>query len=141
MTEGGGDEKASRSTPPVFSSYASQDADAAKRICDALRTAGLDVWFDQNELRGGDACDASIRRQVKECALFMSTCARRLARSDRSLGPSGFVVDSIVPSDASACVAEQHDRLGMPALKRVCSAFKKGVRWITRENQIGEGVV
>jgi len=61
------------SAPPkaVFLSYASQDADAARRICDALRAAGLEVWIDQSELRGGDAWDAAIRKQVKECALFV----------------------------------------------------------------------
>ena len=59
------------STKAVFLSYASQDADAARRICDALRAAGLEVWFDQSELRGGDAWDASIRKQIKECALFV----------------------------------------------------------------------
>ncbi len=59
--------------PPkaVFLSYASQDADAARRLCDALRAAGVEVWFDQSELRGGDAWDASIRKQVKACALFV----------------------------------------------------------------------
>ncbi|MCY7312236.1 MAG: toll/interleukin-1 receptor domain-containing protein, partial [Pseudoxanthomonas sp.] len=55
----------------IFLSYASQDADAARRICDALRAAGLEVWFDLSELRGGDAWDASIRKQIKECALFV----------------------------------------------------------------------
>jgi TolB-like protein/tetratricopeptide (TPR) repeat protein len=55
----------------IFVSYASQDAEAARRICDALRAVGLDVWFDQSALRGGDAWDASIRKQVKECALFV----------------------------------------------------------------------
>ena len=55
----------------IFLSYASQDADAARRICDALRVAGLEVWFDQSELRGGDAWDASIRKQIRECALFV----------------------------------------------------------------------
>ncbi len=55
----------------IFLSYASQDADAARRICDALRAVGLDVWFDQSALRGGDAWDASIRRQIKECTLFV----------------------------------------------------------------------
>ena len=59
------------SNQAVFLSYASQDADAARRICDELRAAGLEVWFDQNELRGGDAWDASIRKQIKECALFV----------------------------------------------------------------------
>src|SRR3954464_4685613 len=55
----------------VFLSYASQDADAARRICEALRAAGVEVWFDQSELRGGDAWDAKIRKQIKECALFV----------------------------------------------------------------------
>jgi TolB-like protein/Tfp pilus assembly protein PilF len=61
------------STPigAVFVSYASQDAEAAKRICGALRTAGIEVWFDQSELRGGEAWDASIRKQIKTCALFL----------------------------------------------------------------------
>ncbi|MGB7737468.1 MAG: TIR domain-containing protein [Steroidobacteraceae bacterium] len=55
----------------IFLSYASQDIEPARRICDALRAAGLEVWFDQSELRGGDAWDAAIRQQVKECALFV----------------------------------------------------------------------
>ena len=55
----------------IFLSYASQDADAARRICEALRAAGLEVWFDRSELRGGDAWDASIRKQIKECSQFV----------------------------------------------------------------------
>ena len=58
-------------TPAIFLSYSSDDADTARRICDALRAVGLEVWFDQSELRGGDAWDASIRKQIKECALFV----------------------------------------------------------------------
>ena len=58
-------------TQAIFLSYSSDDADAAHRICDALRVEGLDVWFDQSELRGGDAWDASIKKQIKECALFV----------------------------------------------------------------------
>src|SRR6202047_377322 len=58
-------------TGAVFLSYASQDADAAQRICEALRAAGIEVWFDQSELRGGDAWDTSIRKQIKTCALFL----------------------------------------------------------------------
>src|ERR1700682_5379341 len=61
----------SDSTKAVFLSYASQDAEAARHICNALRAAGLEVWFDQSELRGGDAWDASIRRKIKDCALFV----------------------------------------------------------------------
>jgi TolB-like protein/tetratricopeptide (TPR) repeat protein len=55
----------------IFLSYASQDAVAAARIGEALRAAGLEVWFDQSELRGGDAWDQLIRRRIRECRLFV----------------------------------------------------------------------
>lgn len=55
----------------VFLSYASQDAEAAKRLCDTLRAAGIEVWFDQSELRGGEAWDQKIRREIRDCALFL----------------------------------------------------------------------
>ena len=53
----GAESAESASTPPgaVFLSYASQDAQAAQRVCAALRLAGVEVWFDQSELRGGEA--------------------------------------------------------------------------------------
>ncbi len=56
----------------VFLSYASQDAEAAKCICDALRSSGIEVWFDTDGgLETGDEWDAKIRRQIKECVLFV----------------------------------------------------------------------
>ncbi|MBS0580077.1 MAG: TIR domain-containing protein [Proteobacteria bacterium] len=63
----------------VFLSYASQDADAARRICDALRAAGIEVWFDQSELRGGDAWDQKIRNQIRDCALFVPIISEHTA--------------------------------------------------------------
>jgi hypothetical protein len=48
----------SDSSKAVFLSYASEDAEAAKRICDSMGAAGIEVWFDQSELVGGDAWDA-----------------------------------------------------------------------------------
>ena len=61
------------STPPgaVFLSYASEDAPAALRLCEDLRAAGIEVWLDQSALRGGDAWDAAIQKQIRECALFV----------------------------------------------------------------------
>jgi TolB-like protein/Flp pilus assembly protein TadD len=55
----------------VFLSYASQDAQAAQRICEALRAAGIEVFLDQSELRGGDAWDQKIRREIHDCVLFI----------------------------------------------------------------------
>jgi adenylate cyclase len=71
------------SSKAIFLSYASQDEEAARRICDALSAAGLEVWFDQSELSGGDAWDAAIRRQVRDCTLFMALIsANTNARSE-----------------------------------------------------------
>src|SRR3954470_9399120 len=55
----------------VFVSYASQDVESAIRIRDALVVESVEVWFDQNELVGGDAWDQKIRGQIKACALFV----------------------------------------------------------------------
>jgi hypothetical protein len=55
----------------VFVSYASQDAEAAQQLCNALRAAGVEVWFDQSELRGGDAWDALIRRMSRAINLWL----------------------------------------------------------------------
>jgi TolB-like protein len=66
-----GSSSVTHSATSVFLSYASEDAGVAKRICDALRAAGIDVWFDQSELRGGDAWDQEIRQRITDCALFV----------------------------------------------------------------------
>jgi TolB-like protein/lipoprotein NlpI len=55
----------------VFLSYASQDAEAARRICEALRAGAIEVWFDQSELRSGDLWDRQIRQHINDCALFI----------------------------------------------------------------------
>lgn len=64
----------------VFISYSSDDVDAAQRIANALREAGIEVWFDRSELRGGDAWDQNIRRQIKECALFLPVISQTTER-------------------------------------------------------------
>jgi hypothetical protein len=69
----GADSPEQISTPvrAVFLSYASEDATAAERIATSLLTGGIEVWFDKSELRGGDAWDQAIRKQIKTCALFL----------------------------------------------------------------------
>lgn len=57
--------------PSIFLSYASEDRVAARRLRDALTDAGLEVWYDEDELAGGDAWDQKIRRQIRECTYFM----------------------------------------------------------------------
>ena len=55
----------------IFLSYAHDDVAAARRIAEALRSSGLEVWFDESELRGGDTWDSKIRKQIADCALFV----------------------------------------------------------------------
>jgi TolB-like protein/tetratricopeptide (TPR) repeat protein len=66
----------------VFVSYASQDAAAALRIAGALRTAGIEVWLDQSELRGGDAWDRQIRNLIRECRLFVAVISANTQARD-----------------------------------------------------------
>ena len=60
--------------PPitVFLSYASEDRQAARRIGDALPAYGLEVWYDESELGGGDVWDQKIRKQIRDCDYFMA---------------------------------------------------------------------
>jgi TolB-like protein/Flp pilus assembly protein TadD len=98
----------------VFLSYASQDAEAAQKICEALRAAGIEVFLDQSELRGGDVWDQKIRHEIHDCALFMPLISQhsqerlegyfrlewKLAvdRSHRMAAERSFVVPVVVDS-------------------------------------------
>lgn len=66
--------------PTLFLSYASEDREAARRLRDVLAAAGLDVWYDESELGGGDAWDAKIRRQIRECDYFMPVISANTER-------------------------------------------------------------
>ncbi len=57
--------------PTVFLSYASEDREAARSLGEALPGYGLEVWYDESELGGGEAWDQKIRRQIRECDYFM----------------------------------------------------------------------
>jgi TolB-like protein len=57
--------------PSLFLSYASEDRSAAQTLREALLAFGLDVWYDESGLDGGDAWDQKIRRQIRECDFFM----------------------------------------------------------------------
>lgn len=61
----------------MFISYARDDIAAAQRTAEALRSNGVEVWFDLNELRGGDAWDQKIRKQIKACTLFLPVISAR----------------------------------------------------------------
>lgn len=55
----------------IFVSYASADRAPARRLGATLAAAGLDVWFDEEDLAGGEAWDAKIRQQIRACTYFL----------------------------------------------------------------------
>ena len=48
----------------IFLSYARDDAAAARRIAEALRSSGLEVWFDENE-RGFELARAALTPRAR----------------------------------------------------------------------------
>ena len=133
---------------PVFLSYASQDSGAAQNLCDALRAADIEVWFDRSELRGGDAWDQKIRREIRDCALFIPlisahTAARtegyfRLewsladARSHMIARNKAFIIPVCLDQtpESGADVPESFQRVQWMRLPggRDCAAFVERVR-------------
>ena len=87
----------------VFLSYASQDTEAAARICTSLRNAGIEVWFDQNELRGGAAWDAAIKKQIRTCALFIPI----ISTNSRARGEGYFRFEWKLAVDRSHLMAAE----------------------------------
>jgi len=75
----GGIELTDAGSRGVFLSYASQDAEVAELIGESLRAAGIEVWFDRSELRGGDVWDQKIRQQIRDCALFLPVISANTA--------------------------------------------------------------
>ncbi len=66
--------------PSIFLSYASEDRPAARILRDALPNYGLEVWYDESELGGGDAWDQKIRRQIRDCDYFMPLVSAQTER-------------------------------------------------------------
>jgi len=69
-------------TGAVFLSYASEDTAAAERIATALRSVGIEVWFDRTELRGGDVWERQIEDRIHDCRLFIPLISVNTERRD-----------------------------------------------------------
>jgi hypothetical protein len=74
-----------RSSRTVFISYAREDAAAARALSTELGKRGVDVWFDDDRMkgRGGTAYDDLIRRTIKDCGLFLPLLSKTGDRDTR----------------------------------------------------------
>lgn len=55
----------------TFISYTRSDQVFARRLYDDLRSAGIDVWLDQNDIKPGEPWDESVAAALKESTAFI----------------------------------------------------------------------
>jgi hypothetical protein len=60
----------------IFLSYAKEDRPAASRIHQALEAAGMDVFFDKDDLWAGDDWEPKLKRSISEASLFIAVISK-----------------------------------------------------------------
>jgi hypothetical protein len=68
----------------VFLSCARGDRCAAERLAAVLDEAGLDAWFDRNELQTGPRYEYRIRQYIQQCDLFVPLLSAETDASDEA---------------------------------------------------------
>lgn len=58
-------------TGRIFLSYAHEDSQAARKIKDTLESEGIDVIFDKDRLKAGDAFEKTLKHFIAQCSLFI----------------------------------------------------------------------
>jgi hypothetical protein len=71
MAEGGGEQKASGDVPPVFISYASQDANVAAALVEALERLGIPCWIAPRDVEVGALYADAIVRAIGGAKAFV----------------------------------------------------------------------
>ena len=71
MAESAGDQKASGSTPPVFISYASQDAAVAAALVEVLERHDIPCWIAPRDVKAGALYADAIVRAISSAKTFV----------------------------------------------------------------------
>ena len=71
-----------KSAPQVFISYAHADKTYANKIAKSLKAAGLDVWKDDSNIRGGAAWAQEIARGITQSKLVINLLSPDSIKSD-----------------------------------------------------------
>jgi hypothetical protein len=67
----------------IFVSYMREDADAARRVCDAITGLGGDVWLDERQLSPGDAWEREILTRIRRTVkLFVPIISANTERAE-----------------------------------------------------------
>ena len=76
----------------IFLSYASEGRDCVRRTMEGLESVGLDVWFDQQAIESGDDWDRKIRRNIRNCSLFLPFISHHSATRLEGYIPQGVAL-------------------------------------------------
>ena len=67
----------------VFISYAREDTEAANRLYNDLKMAGLDPWLDTQSLLAGQNWKIAIRDAIKNSRYFIPLLSSNFCRKSR----------------------------------------------------------
>jgi hypothetical protein len=67
----------------VFLSYASEDRTAAGRIKEALEAAGVEVFFDKDDLKAGEDWEVKLKRSIEVASLFIPVISKNTLTQQR----------------------------------------------------------
>lgn len=70
----------------VFISYDSTDEEAAKRLAENLRKDNINVWIDEEKIKGGDHVDETIIYAINKCLAFIPIISRN---SEKNINAPG----------------------------------------------------
>jgi hypothetical protein len=67
----------------VFLSYASEDRAPVEKLKNALEEAGVDVFFDREQLQAGNDWEGKLRRNIHDCSLFIPLISQNTLTEER----------------------------------------------------------
>jgi|WetSurMetagenome_2_1015567.scaffolds.fasta_scaffold01477_7 hypothetical protein len=66
----------------VFLSFNHKDVDTVRLVRDEFRAQGIDVWFDEQELKSGDSYNMLIRKKIINSVVFIAFISQNSLNTD-----------------------------------------------------------
>jgi len=77
----------------TFVSYAREDYDAAQRLTADLRTAGIDVWIDQRNIRAGEKWDTAVETALNQSPSMLVILSPDSVQSQAVMDEVSYALD------------------------------------------------
>lgn len=106
-----------QSQPQVFVAYVVEDLAPARRLCDALRSAGCSPWLDKDKLLPGQNWPQSIERAIEISDVFVACFSTRsIAKRGQFQSELRFGLNCArqLPLDAAFLIPVRFERCAIP---------------------------